>query len=301
MPACLVHANQPGIMQARFTYSIPTGWDDFGEKLSFAAARGLGLELAMFASGPAVHDPSLRKRMERELAAAFNGFPFPLSYHAAFIDLAVHSDDPAVAALSRARLRRDAASATRLGCRSLVAHTGFNPLVPVNDYRRQFLWRHAAFWPALAGEFPGLTFCLENLWEPELDLFQELLEATDHPRVKCCLDVAHANVHGIHAPETWVQRLAPVLGHMHWNDNLGDRDSHLALGVGDMNWRTILRATRALRQPLSVVLELRSLAAICQSLRHLEGLESGLSGLAAASGGNTPLNAYETPHTRAAA
>jgi hypothetical protein len=93
-----------------------------------------------------------------------SGFPYPRSYHGAFIDLSLHSDDPAIAEIARQRIARDLETAF-LGCRKIVFHTGFNPLVPLERYEEEFVDRHTAFWPQCADQWPDLTICLENLWE----------------------------------------------------------------------------------------------------------------------------------------
>ncbi|MHB1309882.1 MAG: sugar phosphate isomerase/epimerase family protein, partial [Limisphaerales bacterium] len=253
-------------------FSIPIGWDDHAKKLAFAEQHGLGVEVAAFATGPALHDASARTQMERGLGIALRDFPNARSFHGAFIDLNLHSEDPAIAAIARQRIGRDVETASRLGCRIVVFHTGFNPLVPVRRYEEEFLDRHAAFWPAMADQWPDITICLENMWESSPQLWERLLRGIAHPQVRMCLDVAHAHAYGDFAVETWMDRLKGRIAHMHWNDNHGDTDSHLALGEGNVPWKNILAATRALPGRVSVLLELNSLPGIRQSLRFLTEL-----------------------------
>jgi len=262
-------------MADKHRYSIQLGWDDHLEKLQFAVERGLGVEIAAFATGPGLHDHSTRRAMERGLAAALKDFPHRRSFHGAFIDITLHSQDPDVAAVARQRLQRDMETASRLGCERVVFHTGYNPLVPAPNYEGEFLERHAAFWPVLAEAWPGLEICLENLWERSPDLLARLLRTIGHPRVGLCLDVAHAHVYGDVGIEFWFEMLQDRIIHMHWNDNQGDTDSHLAIGAGSIPWKHVLAATATLARGISVVLELRSLAAIRQSLSHIALLKSG--------------------------
>ncbi|MBE0541337.1 MAG: sugar phosphate isomerase/epimerase [Verrucomicrobia bacterium] len=212
-------------MPDHYQFSIPIGAEDFAEKIAFAKEHQFGIEVAAFASGPALEDEQLRTRIERRLTTALRGFPGRLSYHGAFIDLAVHSADPAIAAVARDRIERDLETASRLGCQMVVFHTGFNPLVPVRQYEDEFVERHAVFWPQMAEAWPRLQIALENMWEPSPQIFERLLRAIHHPRLGLCLDVAHAHAYSDFGVETWLDRLRARITHMHWNDNHGDPDS----------------------------------------------------------------------------
>jgi sugar phosphate isomerase/epimerase len=258
-------------MPDSYQFSISIGWEDHARKIAFAVQHQLGVEMIAFATGPALGCQSARAQMERELRTVLRDFPFCRSLHGAFVDLSLHSDDPAIAAIAQQRIKRDLETASRLGCRKAVFHTGFNPLVPVRRYEEQFVEKHAEFWPTVADQWPEITICLENMWESSPQLLERLLRAIGHPRVRLCLDVAHAHAYGDFAVESWLDRLKNRIAHMHWNDNQGDTDRHLPIGEGSVPWRKILAATRALRG-VSIVLEMKSLSAIRQSLRYLAQL-----------------------------
>lgn len=185
------------------------------------------------------------------------------------MDLALHSDDPQIAAISRRRILDDLVTASRLGCTKVVFHTGFNPLVPTKCYTDRFLAAHEEFWPAHAVAFPTLTLCLENQWEHDPSLLRRLVEGIAHRRVRLCLDVAHANAYSTCPPAQWLQQLGPLIAHLHWSDNLGDTDSHLPIGEGGIDWIDVYRRAMALPAVPSVVLELRRPQAIAESIRKL--------------------------------
>jgi sugar phosphate isomerase/epimerase len=257
-------------MTNQFQFSIATGWDDFPEKLRFAERHEFGLEIGALYAGPPVWDLETRSKMEGELSAALRDFPYGRSLHGAFIDIAVHSADPGIAAVARERILRDLETACQLGCQTVVFHTGFNPLVPGQQYGHEFLERHAAFWPAVADRFPGITICLENMWEPSPRLLERLLRGIHHPRVGLCLDVAHAHAYSPFPVEEWLNQPGGRILHMHWNDNHGDTDSHLPIGQGNIPWKNVQTAARRVAPGATVVLELKAMRAIRQSLKYLE-------------------------------
>lgn len=259
-----------------FEFLMPLGLEAREERIAFARQHGLGVEITAFLSGPPLNDPELRSGIEQELKADLLDFAAPRTFHGAFLDLAVHSADDAIAELSRSRIERDLLTATRLGCRKVVFHLGFNPVIGGIRHRTDFLARHASFWSELLSRHPEAEICLENQWETDWTLFEELFETVGEPRLGMCLDVAHAHVHSHFAPEAWVEQMRPHIRHLHWTDNHGDRDRHAPLGAGNIDWPALLAAGAPCR---TVTLEMNSLAALRRSLAFLgqKGLRTAFS------------------------
>jgi sugar phosphate isomerase/epimerase len=125
----------------------------------------------------------------------------------------------------------------------------------------------------MADRFPAINVCLENMWETSPQLLERLLAGIGHPRVGLCLDVAHAHAYSDFAVEIWLKRLKRRIVHMHWNDNHGDTDSHLPIGKGNVPWNKVQAAVRQLTGGMTVVLELKSMRAVRQSLQYLAQFE----------------------------
>lgn len=261
-------------MSNSISITIPTGWADRADKRAFAMERGLGLEIGAFLGAAARDDMAVRRKMEHAFRHELDGFPYPVSYHGSFLDLALHSADEGIASLSRRRIVADLQTASRLGCEKVVFHTGFNPLIPQRYFWGHFLEAQRSFWGTVADQFPNVTICLENQWEPTPEIFLSLLQAIDHPNVQMCLDVAHAHVYSSQVSAAgWVERLYPHIRHLHLNDNHGDEDTHLGIGEGSVDWPEVVAGLEVFGETLpSLVIELKSLAAITRSLDILDGL-----------------------------
>ena len=256
----------------RAHYLIPLPWQDRTRHLDYAKAHGLGLEVTAFCNGPALNDPATRKERLRGLKKDLRKWTQPLSFHGVFIDIVLHSIDDDIAAASRRRIERDLAAASELGCSRIVFHTGCNPNVPVPNYWDEVASGHSAFWPEVLERFPDITVCLENTYEPHPALFRRIMKKVNHPRLRVCLDVAHVNVFSEDGPERWFRQLGPWIAHMHWNDNRGDRDNHLAIGDGTVRWPEVWEESGELRCEVTTTLELGSLEAIQRSFRRLKAL-----------------------------
>lgn len=276
-------------MATDLSFLIPVGVHERAERIAFARKNGLGVEVTAFIGGEALNDVAARARLESEIEAELSGFAQLKTMHGAFIDLALHSEDRRIAELSQSRIEADILTAQKIGCEKIVFHLGFNPLVQVARYRKEFLRAHAEFWHYALASYPGIMLCLENQWEEDWGVFSELFDLVQDDRFGVCLDVAHAHAHSHFSPDAWMRGLAASVLHMHWNDNRGDRDSHQALGVGTIDWPAVIAGCSAWAE-MSVTLEMRELSTIEKSLCFLtrQGLpvrqkqadsEEGLSAL----------------------
>lgn len=255
-------------MVTKLNFLVPLGCKNRQERIAFAVQQRVGIEVTAFVGGPALNDHEVREQVETQLSAELATFEGTKTMHGAFLDLALHSQDGRVAAVSQSRIERDLLTAQHLGCEKIVFHLGFNPLVPGTRYQRALVEAHAEFWWYALSTYPGITICLENVWEPDWTVFGELFEAVQHPRFGLCLDVAHAHVHSHYNPEAWIRSMATQILHLHWTDNCGDRDSHLPLGAGNINWPAVFEACRAWKET-TVTLEMNATGALRRSLAFL--------------------------------
>ena len=55
-----------------------------------------------------------------------------------------------------------------------------------------------------------------------------------------CFDMGHAHCYSKIPVLEWTEKLAPYVTHVHVHDNSGDRDSHAALGEGNIPYEKVL-------------------------------------------------------------
>jgi sugar phosphate isomerase/epimerase len=56
-----------------------------------------------------------------------------------------------------------------------------------------------------------------------------------YPQCSLCLDVGHVHAYAKEPLQEWMEQLQGHIGHFHLHDNLGDEDSHWALGEGNID------------------------------------------------------------------
>jgi sugar phosphate isomerase/epimerase len=93
-----------------------------------------------------------------------------------------------------------------------------------------------------------VIICLENMPMTKLSLSRtpkmyNLVRQINHPNLGMCYDTGHGNVFGDDAGEM-IRLIAPVLKVLHIHDNLGDKDAHLKLFEGNVNFEGFIHALR---------------------------------------------------------
>ena len=79
-----------------------------------------------------------------------------------------------------------------------------------------------------------------NVLGVEPDDFEEIFKM--FPSLKLTLDTGHANIDGQRGNRLmqFVERFGKQIGHLHFSDNLGERDDHLAVGKGSVNFSKLI-------------------------------------------------------------
>lgn len=106
----------------------------------------------------------------------------------------------------------------------------------------------------------GMPVCMENLF-PQL---RSRAEPSDFvhvferfPTLKLTLDIGHANIGSKGATRAleFIDRFPDRIGHVHAGDNLGKRDDHLPIGVGNVEFPKIVRALKGIGYDETVTFE----------------------------------------------
>lgn len=222
---------------------------------------GLGIELAQFCTAAFLDSPgktltgdsflkSLHESLDSSLCASSR-----FLMHGPFNELTPAAIDPLVLEITERRYRQATRKAAALGCRKLILHAGFVPLV---YYPEWFISRSVSLWEKLCREIPeNLTVCLENVMEPEPGMLLDIIKEVGSDRLRICLDLGHANTSASRdSPEAWLHACAPYIVHIHLHNNDGVRDLHAPLFEGVMDIPALFSLHQALCPQASVTLEL---------------------------------------------
>lgn len=192
--------------------------------------------------------------------------------HGAFLDIVPFSQDSGIRKHSIYRMQQSIEIAGQLGCRGVIFHTGLIPgMVGDEKYRSHFLEATADTMRMLLKQDSEIEIYCENMFDEsplELAALEELLRGEG--RFGVCLDIGHMML-ATDKPEEWFQALGRGIRHFHMNDNYLERDNHLAMGAGKIDWKRIFALVEQYGlEDRSRLLEVSSLEKIQDSLEYLK-------------------------------
>jgi sugar phosphate isomerase/epimerase len=158
--------------------------------------------------------------------------------HGPFLDLAPAALDPMILDLSRKRYHQALEIAGQLRAEHIVFHPSFD-YKRHHFYYREWLDINEQTWTPLArrAEELNVRLVLENTYETQPDDLRPLLERLQPYGVGFCFDIGHAQAFGRVPLLDWLETNGKYLAALHLHDNHGDRDEHLAIGRGSINFQ----------------------------------------------------------------
>lgn len=216
------------------------------------------MELAM--DPPQAHYRRIRKQKGRILNALAR-YNMGLVCHLPTFVYTAHLTD----AIRHASLKEVTASletAVELGAEKVVVHPGYidGLAVHVQDYALGLAMESLGE-IYMRAETLGVVLCVENMF-PRAGPFVEPADFNPifqaFPGLKLVLDTGHANIGDGSGKriDDFITRFGDRLAHLHMSDNSGHLDEHLPLGYGNIGFRRVVRALRAVGYDQTVTLEI---------------------------------------------
>ena len=226
---------------------------------------GLGIELISFSiSDNLDRFEDTMERMQNMLEQM--GRP-SVTIHGPFLDLNPAAFDSQIRKVTEKRFAQAFEAARILSADRVICHSG---MVPTVYFLEGWAEREADFWKEFLWNRSGITVCLENVLDREIEPFAEIIDRVGHPDLGMCLDLGHAHCYSNHSAAEWAGVLKPYIRHVHLHDNQGVKDEHLALGEGSVPWKEVLGILADAQPDLSCTIECSSEEAIRRSLQALE-------------------------------
>lgn len=229
--------------------------DDIGVKLALTC--NLGYEIPAFIDPLILEEYAINTPVWRKKAENISGM---LTLHGPVYDLNPVSQDPQIAKISKTRYEQAVLAGRDLGCRYVVIHTQYNSLVSVAGIYNEWMKASIDFWQQFASEVlektPSLLVVLENFMETEPQQLRTLIDGINHPQVKACLDIGHANIYSESSVINWLDELEHQLVYIHFHNNHGLKDEHRGYNHGTIDTESFLNHLVLLPYHINIALEI---------------------------------------------
>lgn len=197
-----------------------------------------------------------------------------VTFHAPFVDLSAGSTDPAIRAVTRRRFEEILGLVPLFKPRTVVAHAGYD-WQRYEYFRKTWMEQSVEFWGWAGGclNREGSQLMLENVYEHGPGEMLEMFERLRPHGVGLCLDCGHLTAFGRASLDEWLDVLGPFIGQLHLHDNLGQKDDHLPMGHGQIDFRRLFAYLKAERsRPPVMTIEVHRPDDVWASLACLERL-----------------------------
>ena len=250
-------------------YIIPNK-NNIQKSLELATEYNAGFEYNDFFLPDFLDDSDAIKRVEEMYLK--EKLPAECTFHGAFLDVTVHSDDKKIREIADMRINQSLDIAKKMSAKSVIFHTNYISNFLLESYRRSWVERNAEYWSKKLSQYDDIIIYIENMFDSDPELLAALGERMkDHPRFGICFDYAHATIFG-NDIDRWVKALAPFVKHIHINDNDLISDQHKPVGDGEIDWNLFLSYYRKYFSDVPVLIEVNGTDGQRTSLQYLEKL-----------------------------
>jgi len=194
-----------------------------------------------------------------------------ITLHAPFLDLSPGSPDPKIREATRYRFTQLVETIPIFQPVSIVCHAGYE------EDRYSFckeIWMQYCIetlhWLGKETHQRGSRLMVENVYEIDPNDFLAVISHLDPTHTRCCLDVGHLTAFGKSSLQPWTEAVGAYVGQLHLHDNTGERDSHMGMGQGRIDFKAVFDFIRSLKIPPILTLEPHTQDAFLESLNFLE-------------------------------
>ncbi|MFH2066376.1 MAG: sugar phosphate isomerase/epimerase family protein [Pseudomonadota bacterium] len=181
----------------------------------------------------------------KEIVLPFHRNNRSITVHGPFLDLSPGSPDPAIREITRHRFEQLLTFVSVLKPKSVVCHLGYEE-DRYGYIKETWFEKSLTMWTWFGEELRKAGSCLmiENVYEHLPDDMLPFFQRLQQHQVGFCLDVGHQAVFGKVPLSSWIKILGLYIGQIHLHDNRGERDEHLPLGKGDIDFSPIIHFLR---------------------------------------------------------
>jgi len=181
-----------------------------------------------------------------------------ISVHGPFVGIRQTHMDCLLKEAVKKRMRLTYEMVKELKPEVLVLHSGI--VGDIKTWQLEDFWLEETtnFWKEEIKKYEKerIKIVIENLVEEEPDILIKLCNGVNSPFFALCLDIGHLNVFSELSPSNWVKRMRKRLQYVHLHDNNGEKDEHLPVGKGNIDFDNFFDSIKNNKNDIIIALEL---------------------------------------------
>ncbi len=196
------------------------------------------------------------------------------SVHSPICDVNIAAISDCMREASLNEIIRTAELASNLDIRTITVHPGLSSLAVAGmEPHAMEVVKDSMKLLEKAGEEYDVTMAIENM--PSQPYFlgrtaAQLAEIIEGTNLSVCFDIGHANTMG--EIDAMIDAFSDRIANVHIHDNNGDRDAHMTIGDGNIDFQHVLKRLSGYRG--NYIIESRSFESAVESQSRLESLLS---------------------------
>ncbi|MCR5113032.1 MAG: sugar phosphate isomerase/epimerase [Acholeplasmatales bacterium] len=246
-------------------YVIPT-LKDLDKYLDLAKKFNLGFEYNEFFMPNILDDYEL---LNKTLESYKSLNRINDTMHGVFFDIVLDSRDEKIRKISEDRVEESIKIAKSLNCKGVVFHTNYITWMKDEAYKARWVKMNGDFYLSMVNKYSDIEIYVENMFDLDPILLRRLMEYTNNPRIKVCLDIAHASISKVEIKD-WFKELGKYIGHLHINDNDKIIDMHEELGKGLIDYKKAYKYINMLDDNTSILIEISNFDKVYNSIKYLK-------------------------------
>lgn len=222
----------------------------------------IGLEIVLFASPYCLdNQDEFIETYKKELGDLYG--KIAVSIHGPFVELCPGTRDNLIAQVTNYRMQQAYDVAKKMNANYIVYHNGYYP--KTYSYI-EWMQNAPEFWRKFLEDKKDddIKVHIENVFEDDYFIINELMEEIYSEKTSVCLDVGHVNAYSKIEVSEWMKNLKKYMKHMHIHNNCGDRDSHLGINKGELDIIEILDMVKD--RDITISLEITNVEELEESL-----------------------------------
>lgn len=186
-------------------------------------------------------------------------------------DIKPESGDPEILAVTKKRFLQLIEIAAKYQIKYILFNTTFDPLVRFDFYTDMWLTNNKNFWDEIipVAEEKEVICLYCNVWDDTPDYLFELFEYINSPYFKFGMDIGHLRYISKVPMNYWFNKLENHIEYICLHDNFGQRDDHLAIGDGNIDFNEVITEIKKLKKQPDLCIQLFNPANLQDSLNRL--------------------------------